>query len=221
MSDLHGCYDEYRTMLEKINLNCNDKLYILGDVIDRGEGGIKILLDMMTRPNIIPLRGNHELMALPVLTKLNAEENLDHTTMKLWQEWMVNGGNATKKDFILQNYSKRKRILDYLETFSLYEIIKLEEKEFVLVHAGLSNFSQDKKLSDYSTEDIICGRCNYQKAYFDDKILVTGHTPTFTIDKNYHGRIYSKNNHIAIDCGAIYGYTLGCICLNTLEEFYV
>ena len=34
-------------------------------------------------------------------------------------------------------------------------------------------------------------------------------------------RIYKKNNHIAIDCGAVYGNRLGCICLDTMEEFYV
>ena len=47
MSDLHGCYDKYRQMLEQIGFGDDDTLYILGDVIDRGEGGIDILLDMM------------------------------------------------------------------------------------------------------------------------------------------------------------------------------
>ena len=43
MCDLHGCYDKYVKMLEKIQFGENDTLYILGDVVDRGEGGIKIL----------------------------------------------------------------------------------------------------------------------------------------------------------------------------------
>ena len=30
MSDLHGCYDKYINMLEKINFSNNDTLYILG-----------------------------------------------------------------------------------------------------------------------------------------------------------------------------------------------
>ena len=46
MSDLHGCYDKYIKMLEKINFNENDMLYILGDIVDRGPDGIKILLDI-------------------------------------------------------------------------------------------------------------------------------------------------------------------------------
>ena len=55
MADLHGCYDKYVKMLEKINFSSNDALYILGDIIDRGEDGIKILHDVMGRKNIFPI----------------------------------------------------------------------------------------------------------------------------------------------------------------------
>ena len=43
MSDLHGCYEKYIKMLDKINFSDSDTLYILGDVVDRGDGGIKLL----------------------------------------------------------------------------------------------------------------------------------------------------------------------------------
>lgn len=43
MSDLHGCYQEYREALEKINFNEQDTLYVLGDVVDRGPEPIKLL----------------------------------------------------------------------------------------------------------------------------------------------------------------------------------
>ena len=47
MSDIHGLYDRYKAMLEKINFNDEDKLYILGDVIDRGDKSFDILFDIM------------------------------------------------------------------------------------------------------------------------------------------------------------------------------
>ena len=72
MSDLHGCFNAYLEMLKKIDLKEEDTLYILGDVIDRGLYGIDILLDMMKRPNIKPLIGNHEDMALPVMRAIVA-----------------------------------------------------------------------------------------------------------------------------------------------------
>ena len=70
MSDIHGCYEKYRSMLETIGVAEDDTLYVLGDVLDRGPDGFKILLDMAARPNVIGLLGNHELLAAAVLPSL-------------------------------------------------------------------------------------------------------------------------------------------------------
>jgi len=40
ISDIHGYYDKYIRMLDKIEFNKNDMLYVIGDVIDRGDDGI-------------------------------------------------------------------------------------------------------------------------------------------------------------------------------------
>ena len=38
ISDIHGCYDEFMALLEKIAFNpAADTLYVLGDVIDRSD----------------------------------------------------------------------------------------------------------------------------------------------------------------------------------------
>ena len=60
MSDLHGRYDLYIEMLEKIKFGENDTLYILGDFVDRGDEGLKIVLDITKRDNVIPIMGNHD-----------------------------------------------------------------------------------------------------------------------------------------------------------------
>ena len=46
MSDLHGCYELYRAMLEKIRFGNDDTLYVLGDCVDRGPEGIRIVRDL-------------------------------------------------------------------------------------------------------------------------------------------------------------------------------
>lgn len=76
VSDLHGCYDKYRNMLEKIHFSETDTLYILGDVVDRGDGGIQILKDMAARSNIIPIKGNHDFLAHRFLTMISQNQNL-------------------------------------------------------------------------------------------------------------------------------------------------
>lgn len=49
ISDIHGCYEQYRLLLEKIRFSDNDELYVLGDAVDRGPEPIKVLQDMMRR----------------------------------------------------------------------------------------------------------------------------------------------------------------------------
>lgn len=61
ISDIHGCYDQYRQLLQKINFSSQDELYVLGDAVDRGSDPIKVLQDLMRRPNIIYILGNHDL----------------------------------------------------------------------------------------------------------------------------------------------------------------
>lgn len=228
MSDIHGCYEKYMQMLKKINFSSDDTLYILGDVIDRGEKGIEILLDMMKRENVFPILGNHEFMAYRVLKNLNVEiteENFDSyltdEMMQMYETWIYNGGNTTCREFLSLDKDTRDNVLEYLGEFELYEELRVNGNNFVLVHGGLVDFKEDKDLSQYSLYDMIWGRCDYAREYYSDKFLITGHTPTFHIDEEYRGKMYRKYNHIAIDCGAVFGEKLGCICLDTLEEFYV
>ncbi len=228
MSDLHGCYEKYKQMLEAIHFNVNDTLYILGDVIDRGHKGIDIIMEMMKTPNIVPILGNHEYMAYRSLSKLNVEitaenydKQLDLTTTRGWQLWIANGGYPTHVGFTYLDRFRREMVLEYFQEFSAYEELNVNGREFLLVHAGLGSFSPNKELDDYTLDELLWTRPDYGKKYFEDKYLVTGHTPTFAIDEKYRGKIYKKNNHIAVDCGAVYGESLGCICLDTMEEFYV
>lgn len=228
MSDLHGCYDKYLQMLEKIKFNSEDTLYMLGDSIDRGDEGIKLLFDMMKRPNVVPMLGNHEYMAYSVLKKFNVEitaynynTHLDSDSIQMYENWMFNGGITTMSEISKLDMKQRDAVIEYLGEFELYEELEVNGKKFVLVHGGLVEFEEDKDLSEYGIHDIIWGRCDYARQYYKDKYLVTGHTPTYNIDENYKGKIYRQNNHIAIDCGAVYGGRLGCICLDNLEEFYI
>ena len=228
MSDLHGCYDKYKQMLKKIKFNNEDTLFVLGDIVDRGDDGIKILLDMMKRPNVVPLLGNHEYMAYSVLKKLNVEitannynSHLDSEAIEMYENWMFNGGITTSRAFAKLDRARRDSVIEYLGEFELYEELEVNGNTFVLVHGGLVGFEEDKELDEYDIHDIIWGRCDYARQYYKDKYLVTGHTPTYNIDESCKGKIYRQNNHIAIDCGAVFGGTLGCICLDTSEEFYV
>lgn len=230
ISDIHGDFIRYQTMLKMINFSSDDTLYVLGDIIDRGSEGVKILFDMMKRDNVIPIAGNHEYMALRCLSWLNQEiteetlKNVSQEKLEEFQTWMYNGGSATLKEYKELNKEEQKKVFDYISDFSLYEEVEVKGKKFVLVHAGISNFDEDKSMEDYVLDELVYDRTDYSKMYFKDKYLVTGHTPTRLIRKKLEGNqldlIYIKNNHIAIDCGCGHGGLLGAIRLDDFEDFY-
>ena len=62
IGDLHGRYDLFASLLNKINFQSDkDKLYVLGDVIDRSYGGIQILKYIMAnQKSVSMIQGNHE-----------------------------------------------------------------------------------------------------------------------------------------------------------------
>lgn len=93
----------------------------------------------------------------------------------------------------------REEVLNFLEDFSLYEELTVGEKQYLLVHGGLGGFTPEKRIEEYSLHDLVWARPDYQKEYFADTNLVTGHTPTQTIPENDNpGYIYKKYHHIAI-----------------------
>lgn len=226
ISDIHGCFDKYRAMLSEIRFNSTDTLYVLGDVIDRGPDGIRILQDMAMRPNVFPLLGNHELTAavcLPWLSQEITDQSLDalsNDQVAALSEWIVNGGGPTLRSLRQLNQEERQDILEYLQEMELYAEVRAGGRAFLLTHAALEHFDPDKPLDAYELQDFLFGRPGPETACPPDKILVFGHTPTRLL--NGQDRIFHRGNMIGIDCGCVFeGGRLGCLCLDTLEEFYV
>lgn len=224
-SDIHGMYDKYIKLLEVIDLKDDDTLFILGDIVDCGGDSLKIIMDMMRRPNIICLIGNHDYMAMfnfKLLLSAIDKDKIKETSFETLDIWLKSGGETTFKEFMELNRKQAKEIMNYMSEFRLYATVSVNNQEYVLVHGGLANFSEERNLNDYDLFEIVFERTDYHKQYFKDKYLVTGHTPTCAIyqDKN-NFKIYKGNHHIAIDCGAVYGGYLGAICLDNGKEFYV
>ena len=64
LSDIHGNLFRFTSIMEQIQLQPSDTLYILGDVIDRYPHGIQILQSIMRMSNAKMILGNHEHMML-------------------------------------------------------------------------------------------------------------------------------------------------------------
>ena len=228
IADIHGEYDLFTELLDKIALKDSDTLFILGDVFDRGPHPVKTLLKLMEMPNVVPILGNHELMALECLEFLCREitneslEDLDQEILNNLATWQFNGSETTIAEFRRLDPEMQQEVIEFIKEFEVYEEVSAGGNDYLLVHAGLGHFRPDKDIEDYTLEEIVWNRVDYRMRYYDDVLVVSGHTPTQIIEGNPRpGYIYRANNHIAIDCGACFpGGRLAALCLDTGEEFY-
>ena len=227
IGDIHGNKEKYDEMLTKLSPKDTDAIFVLGDVIDIGEDSVEILKDMMYRANIYPVLGEHEYMAKKILPLIMNAKSLDEAKDMLevddkadLDKWLGMKSEKTISDFLSLNEEDKESIIDYLSEFQPFEEVEAGGKTFVLAHAGIDNFEDGKALDDYSEEDFVFVKTDYTKVYFKNKYLITGHTPTVAINQKLMGKVYSKNGHIAIDCGAAYGGKLAAICLDALKLYY-
>ncbi len=228
MSDIHGEYEKYLKMLDCIQFSEKDSLFVLGDVVDRGPKPVTTLRDMMTRSNVFPIMGNHDFFAWYLLERVSVditEQNYDSIELEDIQDmfsWIDDGGASTIAEFQKLSNQERQEVLEYISEFPLYETVDVGEKTFILVHAGLGNFRPDKKLSQYTAEELLLTRGDPDKRLFEDDnvYIIAGHTPTPLI--NGKAEIYHSAHNIYIDCGACFDSgKLACLCLDTMQEFYI
>lgn len=225
ISDIHGCKKQYLELLEKISFSEQDHLYILGDSVDRGNDSIEVLQYIIGQKNITYILGNHDYTLYLFIKELGLNlDNFKNDGIKwAFKFWQHDGGFPTKEGFLSLSEYERKEIYDFLESALIYEEIVYEGKRYILSHAGITNFQENKLLSEYSSLDYINGRMDYDKRHFQDKntYIISGHTPTFHIRKDKKPFVFQENGHIVIDCGCVYGGNLAAFCIETEEITYV
>ena len=220
MSDLHGQYDKYQDILKQIRFKNSDTFFLLGDICDKGAAPMKILLDAMMRPNVFPIIGDCDLKALRLLSAMNSDAAKDDPTYRAeMAKWIYAGGKTTIAEFRELDEETQTDILDYIrEEFVAYDEVTVDGTTYVMVHAGVPE--DCTSLDDCEVEDLTDCPADFSREVFPDKILITGHTPTFEISEDHRGRIYRRNGQIGIDCGAGAGEALGCLCLDNGKEYY-
>ena len=224
VANLHGCFDKFKKLLKKINFTDSDVMYVLGDIVDYGEEPIELLCDLSMRYNVIPILGECDLRALEMLTELDkmlGGASPDPEIIGRMTEWIQEGGTKTMEGFKALDDDMKEGVLEYLEDMSLYEEVEVRGKKYLLVHAGIADYTPDSDLEDYMPEDFISESPDPDYPLIDGVTLVVGHRPTYEIDGAERGKIYHGEGSIFIDCGAAYDEPLGCLCLETGKEYYI
>ena len=219
ISDIHGYYDLFLKLLDKINFSKEDELISCGDLIDKGPNSIKLMRYVKEQSNIHCILGNHEYSVLKTYYSMlqNSTVDFDEVLQRL-QTYFPDG----KLDW---------ELIDWLETLPTY----IERGDFICVHAGIPLGADGKPIpfEKASVEQLV-----YDRRFKDadvipisDKTVFFGHTPTsYLINENkiitYSRRDSNANSikdfyKVHLDIGVWLHGRLGCFCVETCQEFYV
>ncbi len=226
VSDLHGYpLERFTEMLADTGFSDDDTLYVLGDVIDRGEDGTALLRWIMSKPNVQMILGNHEIMMMDCgflfdeITDASLS-SLSDDDIEAFSHWMSNGGQPTLKALKELSPDERADILDFLSDLPYYGAETVNGRDYLFTHSGLGNFRRDKKLSGYTVHDLTWTRPTLGTRYFEDITVIFGHTPTVAYGPEYAGKAVVTETWINIDAGAAGGYVPMILRLDDMKQFY-
>lgn len=205
IGDVHGHYDGLMLLLEAIAPNADDQLYFLGDLIDRGPQSDLVV--NFVRENSYPcLLGNHEQMLLDVLGD-------GQVYGPAFQAWLYSGGHTTVNSYGEAGIPPEH--IEWMRTLPSY----LDLGDVWLVHAGVH---PRLPLDQQSVEQFCWIREEFHsmnQPYFSDKLIVTGHTITFTLPGVAPGKLAQGRGWLDIDTGAYHpksGWLTGVDITNAL-----
>jgi serine/threonine protein phosphatase 1 len=187
------------SLLKRLKLNHSDRLYLLGDYVDRGndsKGVLDIIIELQTAGyDVRPLRGNHDDMMLKALL----DDNNSSDFMKWYEIWGIHTLASFDEMFVCG-------IPDAYSTFLESLPIIYVEDDFVLVHAGL-DMSKDDPINQTSVYDMLWNKPVSVDSYkLGGRSLVIGHRIQ-TLDAI---RASLKTNCIRLDNGAFTKNKPGC-----------
>lgn len=226
-SDIHGCFKEFKRMLEYIHFGEDDFLYIIGDAVDRGDEPIAVLKYIMDHPNMELLLGNHELGFLWNVYKNTS----DLTDEQVFSFWIGHGGKETYEQYNKLPEEEKAEIVDYLRRCPKYKIIGKN----ILVHAGIStDHIQYDSLEDLMRQQEDFRMFWEQKKFYgqpldldDPEVRVFfGHTFSLIIREDRgealdSTEIWKDKNRIGLDCGYSFGGKMVIYCLDTDYAYYL
>lgn len=211
ISDIHGCYNTFDSLLETIGLTKNDCLYILGDMINRGKHSKKVIKKIFLLQEqgytIMPIRGNHEQFVISEIGQKQGIE-LAITCERLKLPWLLHKDSFELKDKYMQFLAKLPYFFDLGDR--------------LLSHAGFdlsrSNIFENTYAMLHQREFT-----NLEKIPETIKII-HGHTP-ISLEKIKRSIEYNQSV-INIDNGCVYkSYdpnkaNLVCLDIDTFDLFF-
>lgn len=197
-SDIHGCANELKLLLNKIPLQPTSTLIFLGDYVDRGDNSkevIEVILDLKKRYNVVTLKGNHEELFMAFLE--------DQTSVKA-ATFIYNGGGSTVASY---GNEKGEILVPDEHLQFLTELVSFHEtNDYFFVHAGVPNLPLEEIKKGGHEEQLMWIRSPFLKSDFEwGKTIVHGHTPRPEVEMT--------DRRINVDTGCVYNNKLTALHL--------
>lgn len=193
-SDVHGHFGTLDRLLERVSPSSDDKIFMLGDMIDRGPDPMSVVKCCYSLPNTTVLMGNHEDLMLSYYA------NPDDLGSQF--NWEINGAWPTQEGFHKLPPDERVELARWLFTLPLYAQTEVNGRRYLLVHAGIDpkaiNFegvetwdeeALDKLVGDQYRDDLMWIREDFWgyptglvNGSGEGPIVIAGHTPTRYLD---------------------------------------
>jgi len=197
IGDVHGHYEGLMRLMDEIAPTSSDQIHFLGDLIDRGPQS-KQVVEFVYSNSYPCVLGNHEQMLLQAFP----DRHLSSVKMPVLMNWLYSGGESTLASYrngaghILQNLLQEH--LAWMATLPNY----LDLGDVWMVHAGVN---PRRTLLEQTSDDLCWIRRGFHcslEPYFEDKLIIIGHTITFTLPDVEPGQLAQGIGWIDIDTGA-------------------
>ncbi|MDY6939917.1 MAG: metallophosphoesterase family protein [Cyanobacteriota bacterium] len=188
IGDVHGNYEGLVQLLEEISPGADDRVYFLGDLIDRGPQSREVIELVMNSPYEC-LLGNHEQMMLAAFPN----GAIDYPAL---QAWLCGGGLATLESY--PDRCVRAEHLDWMQSLPIY----LDLGDLWLAHAGVDPKLKPEEQTARESCWIRHEFHSHPEPYFPNKLIITGHTITFTLPNVKPGQLAAGPGWLGIDTGA-------------------
>jgi len=177
ISDIHAHLDNLERFID--TLEKDDRIFVLGDVVDKGPEAIKCLDIIMKDNRFRMLLGNHEYMMFNLLS-LEPGTYEYKEAYKTWVDWNE-GGDTLDQYNKLPKY-KQIEIYNYIKRLPLnIPNIKVGDRTFYLVHScphsDIKLTMEDVGYSDLKIGSYVWDRVNpLDKMDIENQIVIAGHT---------------------------------------------
>ena len=235
VGDVHGMYNTFLNLLNHLDLKEDDKVILIGDIIDRGKDPYKMLkwaMENVTEDGRYQMiLGNHEdNIICDYYSKLDNRYSRCTEKSDIICLESQYGFDAYMYSKGFETLGSVRPFVEWFEALPLYKKVTVTkpdgtEQKYVIAHAWFDRKDSENRNTLLWVRDIVPGN-RASKGIFipdydgeDNEILIHGHTPVF----REHGYpddavVYFREHSINIDCGACFQRYGGMLAAIRLED---